>query len=113
MQACFQILRIFFIILFASNVLADPTRPPGRIVFLGKTVDNQRSVWLSLTTAGRFEVEARNQTVDEWTQSQRGLHVTFSPIVSNGSGDPHSLFQVIDGELVFIDKDNQQGGIVF
>lgn len=99
------------IIFFTSNIAkADP---PGRITFLGITADGQRSVWLSLTTAGMFEVQARNTTVDQWTQSERGLHVTFSPFVSNGSGDPHSLFQVINGNLVFIDKDNQQGGITF
>lgn len=105
-----QILWVTMVALFASAIAANP---PGRIVFLGKTANDQRSVWLSLTTAGRFEVEARNQTVDEWTQDQLGLHTTFSPIVSNGSGDPHSLFQIINGELVFIDKDNQQGGITF
>lgn len=101
-------------ILFASNIaIAAPPDQPGNIVFLGVTSDGQRSVWLSFTTAGMFEVQARNTTVDQWTQSQAGLHVTLSPFVSNGSGDPHSLFQVINGSLVFLDKDNQQGGITF
>lgn len=79
---------------------------------MGKTADNQRSIWLSVTGSGAFEVQARNQTVDQWNKSSWGLHVTSSPFVSNGSGDPHSLYQIINDQLVFLDKDNQQGGIV-
>ncbi len=110
----FQNLLIATIVLFTSNtVLATPDHPPGNIVFLGITSDGQRSVWLSQTSEGMFEVQARNQIVDDWTQPQPGLHTTFSPFVSQGSGDPHSLYQIIDGELVFLDKDNQQGGITF
>lgn len=110
-------IKTIFIIAFIliSQILnaEPPSDIPGRITFLGITANGERSVWLSLTLSGMFEVEARNQVVDQWTQEQPGLHVTFSPVVSNGSGDPHSLFQVINGELFFIDKDNQQGGISF
>lgn len=94
-------------------LLAAPPHGPGRILFVGKTANGQTSVWLSATTRGMFEVQARNQVVDEWSAAQSGLHVTFSPMVSSGSGDPHSLYQIINGGLVFRDKANQQGGITF
>lgn len=110
----------FFIILigiFASIIntvsFATPSSPDESIVFLGRSSDGEKSIWLSITNSGSFEVQARNQTIDQWDEAQRGLHVTVSPIVSNGSGDPHSLYRVVNGELVFIDKDNQQGGIIF
>lgn len=108
--------RIFvaIIVLFAAQqAIADSSAPRGRLVFLGKTANNQHSVWLSETHQGIFEIEARQQIVDEWTQSNPGLHVTLSPFVSNGSGDIHSLYEVVNGELVFLDKDDQQGGIIF
>lgn len=106
-----QIICIGIVALLTSS--ATFASPPGNIVFLGKTSDNSRSVWLSTTLSGSFEVQANNTAVDDWMQPQAGLHVTFSPSVSNGSGNPHSLYQVINGNLVFIAKDNQQGGITF
>lgn len=106
------ILMGIFVLMMPNKSFADPDLP-GRIVFLGRTSDGARSVWLSATARGSFEVQARNQTVDQWDKPERGLHVTLSPMVSNGSGDPHSLFQIINNSLVFLDKDNQQGGITF
>lgn len=107
----FQTLLIVAFSLFLSPSLlaAKPPTPAGKIVFLGETSDGQKSVWLSVTGDGTFEVEAKQIIVDEWTQTNPGLHVTISPIIPN----PHSLFQIIDGQMVFIDKDNQQGGITF
>lgn len=88
--------------------------PPGGLLFLGQTSDGARSVWLSATSSGDFFLEAPGQeVVDEWSRSKRGLQLTLSPVVSTGSGLPHTLFELIDGNAVEIDKQNQKGGITF
>ncbi len=86
---------------------------PGNLVFLGKTSDLSRSVWLSGTGIGSFALEApSSDVVDTWERSKRGLHVSLSPVVSQGSGLPHTLVDVT-GEPCEIDMENQKGGIVF
>ena len=96
-----------------NKVLAKDTLP-GRLVFLGKTADLSKSVWLSVTSAGSFEIQAQGQqVVDQFDKSKRGLHVTLSPFVSNGGGEPHSLFEISGNKPILIDKQNQQGGFIF
>ncbi|MGH8433006.1 MAG: autotransporter domain-containing protein [Pseudomonas sp.] len=86
---------------------------PGNLVFLGKTSDLSRSVWLSGTGSGSFALEApSSDVVDTWERSKRGLHVSLSPVVSQGSGLPHTLVDVT-GAPCEIDQENQKGGIVF
>ena len=88
--------------------------PPGGLLFLGQTADGSRSVWLSATGSGSFVLEATGkQVVDQWDRSRRGLHVSLSPDVSNGNGQPHTLYAIVDGKLNEIDKQNQKGGIIF
>ena len=104
-------LLVFLVFTFVNTAFAKP-HPTGNIVFIGTTSDGQRSLWLSTTTSGSFEVQARNQTVDQWNMSQNGLHETLSPVVGNGNSGAHSLYQIIDNNPVFLDKDNQAGGII-
>jgi len=85
----------------AAVVAASPTvfakncNEPGGLVFLGKTSDLSRSVWVSGTGPGSFELQAPgNAVVDAWDRTRRGLHLSISPVVSNGSGLPHSLVDV-------------------
>ncbi len=84
----------------------------GGLVFLGKTSDSAKSVWLSRTGIGSFALSASNAgVVDTWSRERRGLHVSMSPEVSNGNGLPHSLIDTI--EDCEIAKVNQKGGITF
>jgi len=83
--------------------------------FLGTTTDSTRSVWISGTSAGAFRLEAAqgNQTVDAWSKGRRGLRVSISPVVSNGSGGTHKLLEDTGGNGCLLDTQNQQGGFVF
>jgi hypothetical protein len=88
--------------------------PPGGLIFLGTTADGTRSVWLSATGVGDFRLEAPGQqVVDEWARARRGLRLSLSPVVSQGNGSPHTLFEIIGGNAIEIGKQNQQGGITF
>lgn len=85
----------------------------GGLIFLGKTADSSRSVWLSGTGAGSFELQAPgNVVVDAWNKNRRGLRVSISPVVSNGNGSPHSLVDT-SGPPCELAKTNQQGGFTF
>ncbi|MGL4318961.1 MAG: autotransporter domain-containing protein [Pseudomonas sp.] len=93
---------------YAANCKA-----PGGLVFLGKNSDLTRSVWLSGTGTGSFALQAPDNTaVDTWSRSRRGLHISLSPVVSQGSGLPHTLVDVTNVPCE-IDMKNQKGGIVF
>src|SRR5687767_180709 len=84
----------------------------GGLLFLGKTAGSGKSVWLSGTSPGDFKLEAAqgNQTVDTWSKSKRGLHLTLSPVVSNGNGGTHKLFDTGGGKDCLLDTQNQKGG---
>lgn len=85
----------------------------GNLVFLGKTHNLSRSVWLSGTSSGSFNLQApSNDVVDAWQRDKRGLHLSLSPVVSQGSGLPHTLVDV-SGDPCELDMENQKGGIVF
>lgn len=110
----FKFVIIFFFILLCTNSFAAPpdNSVQGRLVFLGKTHDSSRSVWLSVTTAGSFQLEAQgNQLIDEWSKSARGLHLSLSPIVSQGNGGTHFLINAANNRI--LDSQNQKGGIIF
>src|SRR5262249_19663435 len=47
----------------------------------------------------------------QWTKSQRGLNITASPFVSQGSGGVHKLFDTGGNKDCLIDSQNQKGGI--
>src|SRR5882672_10285053 len=101
-----------YLALAPGAALAGPC--DGGLVFLGKTSDNSRTVWLSGTGAGSFELDAGgNTTVDTWNKTRRGLHISLSPVVSNGNGNPHTLVGTTNGSNCTIDKQNQSGGITF
>jgi hypothetical protein len=99
--------------LFATSCYAQPPeKVEGKLVFLGVTNDSSRSVWISVTTAGSFRLEAQgSQVVDQWEKMQRGLHLSLSPFVSQGSGGTHFLVNAANNKN--LDSQNQQGGIVF
>ena len=87
----------------------------GNLRYLGTTTDSTRSVWISGTSAGAFRLEAAqgNQTVDAWSKGRRGLRVSISPVVSNGNGGTHKLYEDTGGNGCLLDTQNQQGGFVF
>jgi hypothetical protein len=92
----------------------------GALFFLGNTEDGAQSVWLSATKAGgpvgvsgyfRLDAAQSNQNVDSWEKIGRGLHLSVSPVVSNGNGGTHKL-QGIGQEPCLLDSRNQKGGII-
>ena len=87
----------------------------GNLRYLGTTTDSTRSVWISGTSAGAFRLEAAqgNQAVDAWSKGRRGLRVSISPVVSNGNGGTHKLYEDTGGNGCLLDSQNQQGGFVF
>ena len=78
-----------------SPAIADSCKSNGGLTFLGDTPNNSSSVWLSGTGPGSFELDAAqgNQTVDTWDKTRRGLHISISPVVSNGNGGTHKLYE--------------------
>ena len=85
----------------------------GGLQFLGTSANGERSVWVSGTTAGEFKLEAAqgNQAVDTWSKNRRGLHVSLSPVFSNGNGGTHKLYS--SGDNCLLDTKNQKNGFVF
>jgi hypothetical protein len=82
----------------------------GGLTYLGNIKDGSNSAWLSGTPAGSFSLEAAqgNQTVDTWSKTRRGLHLSVSPFVSQGNGGTHKLYDVGDGKPCLIDTQNQK-----
>jgi Autotransporter beta-domain len=87
----------------------------GGLRYLGTSSNGARTVWLSSTSPGQFTLDAAqgNQTVDAWSRQRRGLHVSLSPVVSNGNGGTHKLNATEGGQPCLLDSQNQSGGIVF
>jgi hypothetical protein len=92
----------------------------GALFYLGNTADGAQSVWLSATNSvgpvgasGYYRLDAAqaNLNVDSWEKIGRGLHLSLSPVVSNGNGGTHKLFG--NGqEPCLLDSRNQKGGII-
>lgn len=64
---------------FSLTALAKSCDSNGNLRFVGTTADSTRSVWLSATSAGAFRLDSAqgNQTVDSWSKSRRGLHLSL------------------------------------
>ena len=94
--------------------LAKNCDTKGHLRFVGTTADSARSVWLSATSAGAFRLDSAqgNQTVDSWSKSRRGLHLSLSPNVSNGNGGTHKLYDNGSSGDCLLDTQNQIGGFV-
>ena len=75
---------------------AQPCDASGRLRFLGTTHEQERSLWLSATSSGSFQLQsaAGSEIVDEWNRKSRGLRLSASPFVSNGSGGTHKLLEI-------------------
>lgn len=109
-------------LLFAGLFAAVPTvdafaancSSRGGLAYLGNTQGATRSVWLSGTSAGSFGLDAAqgNQTVDTWSKSKRGLHLSLSPVVSNGNGGTHKLYDLSGGKPCLLDTQNQVRGLI-
>jgi hypothetical protein len=87
----------------------------GNLRYLGVSADGGKSVWLSATSPGQFELESAkgSQTVDQWSKQRRGLRISVSPDVSNGNGGTHKLYATDDGKPCLLDTQNQKNGFVF
>ncbi|WP_170425151.1 autotransporter outer membrane beta-barrel domain-containing protein [Ruegeria arenilitoris] len=96
-----------------SEVAAQQCGSSGDLIYIGRTRGEASSVWLSTTARGDFRLEAAqgNTTVDNWSQTRSGPHLSFSPFVSNGSGGVHRLFEVgaaPNGRDCLVDTRNQR-----
>ncbi|MGF6157388.1 hypothetical protein M2267_002647 [Ensifer sp. KUDG1] len=80
----------------SGDAIAANCSSRGGLGYLGNTKGGTGSVWISGTSAGSFGLEAAqgNQTVDSWNKSRRGLHLSLSPVVSNGNGGTHKLYDL-------------------
>src|SRR5688572_29009529 len=102
-------------LLAPDTASAQQCKDRGGLAYLGVTANEGRSVWLSATGAGSFQLESTqgSQVVDQWDRSRRGLRVTLSPVVSSGNGGVHQLLVVEGNRPCMIDSQNQKGGITF
>ncbi|MDX0468499.1 autotransporter domain-containing protein [Sinorhizobium medicae] len=98
-----------FCIVGSGEASAANCSAGGGLAYLGNTRGAARSVWLSGTSAGSFGLEAAqgNQMVDTWSKSKRGLHLSLSPVVSNGNGGTHKLLDLSGGKPCLLDTQNQ------
>ena len=94
---------------------AQPCDASGRLRFLGTTHEQERSLWLSATSSGSFQLQsaAGSEIVDEWNRKSRGLRLSASPFVSNGSGGTHKLLDVGGNKPCQLDTQNQKDGFTF
>lgn len=114
--------HMMVVLLFAPTaVLANGNcTEKGALFFLGNTADGAQSVWLSATNSvgpvgasGYYRLDAAqaNQNIDSWDKIGRGLHLSLSPVVSNGNGGTHKLLG--NGQKpCLLDSQNQKGGII-
>ncbi len=95
------------------SALAGNCNASGGLFYLGNTNNAAKSVWLSATSAGSFRLTAAqgNTTVDQWSKDRRGLNVTLSPFVSNGSGGTHKLYDTTGNKDCLLDTQNQKAGL--
>ncbi|RVO62289.1 autotransporter outer membrane beta-barrel domain-containing protein [Sinorhizobium meliloti] len=86
----------------------------GGLAYFGNPRAETRSVWLSGTGAGSFGLPAAqgNQTVNTWSKSKRGLHLSLSPVVSNANGGTHKLYDLSGEKPCLLDRQNQVRGLV-
>ena len=94
--------------------LAQNCKSDGGLRYLGNTRDAARSVWLSRTGAGSFALESAqgSQVVDTWSRPpSRQLHISASPVVSQGNGGTHKLLETGGSKPCVVDTQNQKGGI--
>jgi hypothetical protein len=90
--------------------LAASCKSSGALTYLGNIRDQTQSVWLSRTDLGSFTLESAQgqQTVDNWdVPPSRRLRISISPVVSNGNGGTHRLFETSDSKPCLIDTHNQ------
>lgn len=92
-----------------SSAHAANCKGQGGLMFLGTNRSDSKSVWVSRTDPGSYRLDAAqgSQTVDSWTRSTNGLHLSLSPVVSEGNGGTHKLYQT-DGSDCLIDSQNQK-----
>jgi|GEM_PF-1911854 len=95
---------------FSAPALAASCKNDGGLLFLGTNRSDSRSIWISGTVAGDYRLDAAqgNQTVDTWSRSTTGLHLSISPVVSQGNGGTHKLYGVNGGSDCLIDTQNQK-----
>jgi hypothetical protein len=105
------------LLILPQFAFAQSCKNSGNLNYIGRTSDNSRSVWLSLTQSGMFALEAAqaNTQVDSFSRTRPGARLTLSPFVSNGSGGTHRLFELgaaANGGDCLVDTQNQKNGIV-
>ncbi|WP_417710386.1 autotransporter domain-containing protein [Roseibium aggregatum] len=94
----------------STPAVAANCKNDGGLLFLGTNKSDSRSIWISGTVAGDYRLDAAqgNQTVDTWSRTSTGLHLSTSPVVSSGNGGTHKLYGVDGGSDCLIDTQNQK-----
>jgi hypothetical protein len=103
----------------APPALAQKCDDAGRLRYLGRFADDSATIWLSrslLSQSRNYRLEAAQQGgqgggfSSDFAIPARGLHLSLSPVVSQGGGGVHQLYLL--PENCFVDSQNQQGGVV-
>lgn len=94
----------------STPAVAANCKNDGGLLFLGTNKSDSRSIWISGSVAGDYRLDAAqgNQTVDTWSRTSTGLHLSTSPVVSSGNGGTHKLYGVDGGSDCLIDTQNQK-----
>ncbi|WP_145924404.1 autotransporter domain-containing protein [Microbulbifer aggregans] len=82
----------------------------GRLIYVGATFDQTRSVWLSLTSPGSFGLQVVNtkDIVDQWSRANAGPHISVSPVLVFSNGGTHALLDLSGDKPCTIDNQNQK-----
>ena len=82
----------------------------GKLIYVGATFDQTRSVWLSLTSPGSFGLQVVNtkDIVDQWSRGDAGPHISVSPVLVFSNGGTHALLDLSGDRPCTIDNENQK-----
>jgi hypothetical protein len=119
-----QSLRVAGALMLLGSVpqiaLAGKCQSDGALLFVGKLNAREESVWLSrnqLASSDVYRLDAAKNSSPSFSETfdiaGNGLHLSFSPVVSNGSGGTHKLYGVSSGSDCLLDTQNQKNGITF
>ncbi|WP_218128898.1 hypothetical protein, partial [Ruegeria marina] len=102
-------------ILLPDPALSQSCNNEGQLTFVGRTNDLTRSVWLSQTNSGRYQLQgpSNGDIVDDWLRATPGARLSISPFATSSSGATHRLFQRNGGSDCLVDTQNSKpNGIV-
>ncbi|WP_305080502.1 autotransporter outer membrane beta-barrel domain-containing protein [Microbulbifer guangxiensis] len=101
---------VFGLAAFAVPALGANCNASGKLIYVGATFDQTRSVWLSLTSPGSFGLQVVNtkDIVDQWSRTAPGPHISVSPVLVFSNGGTHVLLDLSGDRPCSIDNENQK-----